>query len=225
MSQKPEKVLFYIDEEDLFVFCESNECLQSISSLLPEGFSNEKTLYTFFVNLFQNDLNYLENYEIKIMEVEDSAITNSKQDYLGKIITYRKELLALKRYYEQLDLIIDNLCANDNKLFSPEGERNMEIIAGRVHRYLSYVINLRDYVTQMREAYQAQIDIEQNQTMKIFTVITAIFLPLTLIVSWYGMTFRYMPELTWKYGYLFVFLLSLMVCLVLYIYFKKKKWF
>ena len=225
ISQKPEKVLFYIDEEDLFIFCESSECLQNISSLLPEGLSNEKALYTFFVNLFQNDLNYLEGYEIRITEVEDSAISNSRQDYLSKIITFRKELLALKRYYEQLDLIFDNLRANDNKLFSPKGERNMEIISGRVHRYLSYVINLRDYVTQMREAYQAQIDIEQNQTMKIFTVITAIFLPLTLIVGWYGMNFRYMPELTWEYGYPSVIVLSLLVCLGLYVYFKKKKWF
>lgn len=224
-SKRPEKVLFYLDSEDLFIFCESKDCMQDISSLFREAFSNEKALYMFFVNLFQDDINYLGNLEIKITDVEDSAIINTKQDYISKIIYYRKELLSLKRYYEQFELILDNLCANDNQILSPDGERYMWIISGRVHRYLNYVLNLRDYVTQMREAYQAQIDIEQNQIMKVFTVIIAIFLPLTLIVGWYGMNFRNIPELTWRYGYLYVIALSLLVCLGLFLYFKKKKWF
>ena len=135
------------------------------------------------MNLFHDDIRYLENFETKITDIEDSALKNSKQNYLEKIIAYRKELLALKRYYEQLDLILDNLSANDNNLLSSEGERYMTIISGRVHRYHSYVLNLRDYITQMREAYQAQIDIEQNQIMRIFTVVTTVFLPLTLIAG------------------------------------------
>ena len=167
--------MFYIDEEDLLILCESNECLKSISSLLPEGYSNEKALYVFFVNLIHDDIKYLGNFESIITDVEDSAITNSKQDYSSKIISFRKELLSLKRYYEQLDLILDNLCANDNKILTPKG-KYIGIVRTR-SRYLYYVLNLRDYVTQMREAYQAQIDIEQNQIMKVFTVITAIFLP------------------------------------------------
>ncbi|MGI6072393.1 MAG: CorA family divalent cation transporter [Lachnospiraceae bacterium] len=224
-EKRTQKILFYIDKEDLFIFCENNDCLQSISSFLPQGFSNEKALYMFFVNLFQGDITYLENFEAEITDVEDSTITNSKQDYLDKIISFRKELLSLKRYYEQFDLILDILCANDNQILTAEGERYMEIISGRVHRYLYYVLNLRDYVTQMREAYQAQIDIEQNQIMRVFTVIAAIFLPLTLIVGWYGMNFQNMPELAWRHGYIYVIVLSLLVCLGLIVYFKIRKWF
>jgi magnesium transporter len=224
-STKPKKVLVYMDNEDLFIFCENEECLSNLSFLLPEGLPNEKALYQFFVNLFHDDIRFLENFETKITGIENSALKNTKQNTQTKIIYYRKELLSLKRYYEQLDLILDNLCANDNNILSAEGERYMTIIAGRVHRYYTYVLNLRDYITQMREAYQAQIDIEQNQFMKVFTVVTAIFLPLTLIAGWYGMNFKYMPELYWKYGYLFVIGLSLLVCAGMLWYFKKKKWF
>lgn len=85
-SKRPEKVLFYLDSEDLFIFCESKDCMQDISSLFREAFSNEKALYMFFVNLFQDDINYLGNLEIKITDVEDSAIINTKQDYFSKII-------------------------------------------------------------------------------------------------------------------------------------------
>ena len=89
---------------------------------------------------------------------------------------------------------------------------------------LHFVLELREFLTQVREAYQSQIDIEQNQIMKIFTVITAIFLPLTLIVGWYGMNFR-IPELDWTYGYLYVIGLSVVVCLITYQIIKRNHWF
>jgi magnesium transporter len=85
-------------------------------------------------------------------------------------------------------------------------------------------MDLRDFVTHVREAYQAKIDIEQNQIMKIFTVITAVFLPLTLIVGWYGMNFQ-MPEFKWRFGYLYVMVLSAVVCVVCFYLFRKRKWF
>ena len=87
---------------------------------------------------------------------------------------YRKELLRLKRYYEQLDSALDNLTANANGLLSEEAVRRLTILANRTERFRNSVLNLRDYVTQMREAYQAQIDIEQNKLMKVFTVITSL---------------------------------------------------
>ena len=59
--------------------------------------------------------------------------------------------------------------------------------------------------------------------MKVFTVVTTIFLPLSLLAGWYGMNFR-MPELTWKYGYPLVILISAGIVVWLIVYFKRKKW-
>lgn len=87
------------------------------------------------------------------------------------------------------------------------------------------VINLRDYVSQVREAYQAQIDIGLNKIMKVFTVISAVFLPLTFLVGWYGMNFESMPEFSWKYGYIFAIGLTLLIIVVCLVIFKRKKWF
>ena len=70
-------------------------------------------------------------------------------------------------------------------------------------------------VSQLREAYQSQLSIRQNDLMKVFTVVTAIFLPLTLIVGWYGMNFANMPELHWRYGYPCVFIVSIGIVLAL----------
>ena len=63
-----------------------------------------------------------------------------------------------------------------------------------------------------------------DELMKLFTIVTVIFLPLTLLVGWYGMNFN-MPELGWKYGYPAVIVLSIIIVLLLILYFKKKKWF
>ena len=65
-----------------------------------------------------------------------------------------------------------------------------------------------------KEAWQAQVDIGLNDIMRVFTVVTAVFLPLTLIAGWYGMNFKIMPELSWTLGYPFAFFLSFVVLVV-----------
>ena len=93
------------------------------------------------------------------------------------------------------------------------------LIRNRIDHLQLSVSSLRDYVTQMREAYQSQIDIEQNHIMKVFTLITAIFLPLTLMVGWYGMNFKHMYELNSPYSYPIFILISILVCISLVIYY------
>ena len=130
----------------------------------------------------------------------------------------------MKRYYEQLSLITSDLAANTDKAFSDEMQKRFAAADRRMDYLLNSVLHLREYITQVREAYQAEIDIEQNQIMKIFTVITAVFLPLTLIVGWFGMNVQ-MPEYKWSYGYPYVIALSVVVAIACIIFFKRKKWF
>ena len=133
-------------------------------------------------------------------------------------------MLRLKRYYEQLNFIFDEMTVNDNQLFSKDGVRRLMTLRNRTDRYLSAVKNLQEMVSQLREAYQSQLSIEQNDLMKIFTVVTVIFLPLSLLAGWYGMNFSYMPELGWKYGYPVIILVSVVIAVTLIWKFKKKKW-
>ena len=84
---------------------------------------------------------------------------------------------------------------------------------------------LREYCLQVRELFQAQVDIRQNRIMQILTVVTTLCLPLSLVAGWYGMNFVGMPELGWKYGYPAVIAVSvLIVILCLWIMKKKKFW-
>ena len=178
----------------------------------------------FFTRLLKNDMSKLELFESRIDATENALISSSPEDCIQKIISYRKELLELKIYYQQLDMIFDNLLMNDNGLLSQDSLRYFSSLHNRTERFLANVLSLRDYVSQMREAYQSQIDIEQNKLMKVFTVVTTIFLPLTLLVGWYGMNFN-MPEFGWRFGYPCVILASVLISVSLVVFFKIKKLF
>lgn len=220
------RVVLYLDAENLLVLCRDERTRSKMAAMLPEEEpDNGKALRRLLAALLDGDLEYLDAYEDAVTEAEDSALTDGRENYLRKIVEYRRELLRLKRYYTQLQSIVEGLLDNENGLLSQAALGRMGILRNRVDRCHAAVLNLRDYVTQMREAYQAQIDIEQNALMKIFTVITAIFLPLSLMVGWYGMNFDWMPELRSKWGYPVFILVSAAVCLVLIRFFKKKKWF
>lgn len=82
----------------------------------------------------------------------------------------------------------------------------------------------RDYTAQLRDLLQAQLEVKQNTIMTVLTVITTIFLPLTLIAGWYGMNFLHMPELQWVYGYPVIILISVLIVAGCLYWFRKKKW-
>ncbi|MBR6273458.1 MAG: LPXTG cell wall anchor domain-containing protein, partial [Lachnospiraceae bacterium] len=84
--------------------------------------------------------------------------------------------------------------------------------------------SLRDYTMQLRDLYKAQIDVKQNRIMTVLTVVTTIFMPLTLIAGWYGMNFRFMPELEWKWSYPVVIGVCVLIAVGSLLFFKKKKW-
>jgi len=220
----PELITIYYTKEHIFFICEGDSCYRLVHQLVKEDPSNEKMLNTFFTGLIKEDIVYIEALEENITDTEDDLLTSPKKECAHEIIEFRRELLKLKRYYEQLNQIFEELVENERGLIDGVYLRNFQILDNRIDRLFSHVLTLRDYVTQVREAYQAQIDIEQNNLMKVFTVVTAIFLPLTLIVGWYGMNLR-MPEYDWSYGYLMVIGLSVIVVLFCFIFFKFKKWF
>ena len=113
---------------------------------------------------------------------------------------------------------------NENGFFREENLRYIHLFMNYMTRRHSSAASLRDYTMQVRDLYDAQLEVRQNRIMTLLTVVTTIFMPLTLIAGWYGMNFRYMPELGWRLGYPGVFCLSVAIVVYCLILFKKKKW-
>ena len=106
----------------------------------------------------------------------------------------------------------------------PHASRLFDHLTGRAQRLLSATEQEKEYALQLREMHQTQLDMRQNQIMKILTIVTTVFLPLSLIAGWYGMNFVNMPELTARHGYLAVCIVSAVCILVELVIFKWKKW-
>lgn len=217
---------------NLLVFVYEDEAGNDVLRRTAEAIANrgirnlslERILYEFFDRLTDGDSERMESIEQDIFNMEEALMTEADRDYIGRIIDLRRRLLSLKRYYEQLLDIAEAMEENQNELLSHGTVRIFRMMTNRIDRLLDSTLNLRDYVSQVREAYQAQVDIKQNEIMKLFTVITAIFLPLTLLVGWYGMNLK-MPEFQWPLAYPAVILVSLIVVVGSILYFKKNKWF
>lgn len=183
-----------------------------------------KALFLFFAQLTRPDAAALEDIEEEISALEEALADQIPEGISGQIGQMRRRLLVLKRYYEGLFDALEDMEENANGLLDKKTLRLLHLQTNRTDRLRIAVMNLRDYVTQVREAYQNQVDLSLNDTMKLFTVITAVFLPLGLITGWYGMNLA-MPELGWKYSYPVVIVLSVAVVVACLWVFKRKKWF
>ncbi len=198
--------------------------LEAVHRFSARDFLPEKFIFAFIDSLIQSDNTGLEDIEMQINRMEDTVLNDFEyKNFNEELLKYKRKLLELRNYYEQLIDIGETLTENENKLFDEENLKYFKIFTQKAERLCSNVNLLRDSLSQLRETYQSALDLKLNNTMKFFTVITAVFLPLTLIVGWYGMNFKFMPELNWRYGYLFVISLSVVVVSVFILIFKRKK--
>lgn len=187
----------------------------------------EKVVYGVLEKLIAGGNGVIEKTERQIISMEKTLVEgkNITPNMNRDIFHLKNRLLIQKNYYEQLFDIGDALQENENNLFSAAELRYFKVFTNKAERLANNTQMLWDNLVHVREAYEASINYSMNKTMQLFTVLTAIFLPLTLIVGWYGMNFTTMPELTWRYGYLGVIVLSLIVVVVSLLWFKKKKLF
>ncbi len=220
---------FYIHKGHLLFIDDTNR-IQKIATRLPEIKATDTTLEArFFIELIEfiinDDVLYLQRYEDMLVSVEEELLDHDIDDFHTDMLRYRREILTLNGYYQQLTELLQMLSENKNGLFNFEDCRLLRVVSNRADRLYDNTKMLREYTGQLREMYQAQIDIAQNRNMRILTVVTSLFMPLTLITGWFGMNFKFMPELSSKYGYIGVIGVSLLVVIGELIFFKKKKWF
>lgn len=219
----------FIGRHYFLIVCHEDTLVKNIMEEISDDdtidVSFGRLLYDFFDKLLEEDSQYIDEYEDKVMELEDGIVINkASKDYVSQIGQFRKKLFGLKRYYEQMITLFNLIIVNENELFNKQSLRLLKIHAGKLERLHGSVMFLNEYVTQIREAYQAEVDINLNKIMKIFTVITAVFYPLTLITGWYGMNIK-MPEYNYAYSYLVIIIVSIVIVVTTIAIFKKKKWF
>ncbi len=216
-----EKGVIFIDDEG---FC--NAIIRKIAN--TKRLVNpclERFLYDFLEQIICDDRKMLESYDHTLDELEDQILDGNTEGVLEQIAEIRNDLRDLKIHYTQLIDVCQELEENENHFFKDENERYFHLVAQRIERLLEMLLTLVDFTIQLREFCQSKIDEKQNRNLAFLTIISSIFMPLTLIAGWYGMNFKYMPELDKVWAYPLVFVVSVMIVVVCIVFFKKNKWF
>lgn len=132
--------------------------------------------------------------------------------------------MGLSRYYKQMAEMGLVLADCPNQLIDGSTMDIFRMFADKASRLSADVQYLKEYTLQIKDMYQARIDVHQNRVMQFLTIVTTIFMPLTLITGWYGMNFAKMPELSWEFGYAMVIFLAVIIIVIEILIFKKKRW-
>ena len=186
----------------------------------------EKLIYTFLESLIADGTGQLEDAALRMAELEEEVFSGGAgKDFNFTLLKMKKDLIKMHNFYEQLLDISSALDEDENSLFDSEYLRYLANLSQKVIRLREDTDSLSSTLSHVQDAYSAYLDLQLNRIMKVFTVMTSIFFPLTIIVGWYGMNFVNMPELHWKFGYVYVIVLSLLISGALIWLGKKKKWF
>lgn len=207
--------------------CSNRDMFMNLMSKIScENITVEKLVCSFFEVLIAGDNKEFEEAQEQINTLEETVLKNNlDKNFNIKLLSLKKELLSLRGYYEQLIDISEALRENENEIFEQAGLKQFSIFTDKAVRLKENVDLLRDSVVHLWDAYQACMDMRLNKTMNVFALVTTVFFPITVVASWYGMNFEFMPELKWKYGYIYVVVLSVTVVSGFYLWLKRKKWF
>ena len=227
VDSEPEEFAFALDEKGI-VFIDPGD---TVSKIIEEIIRTkkwrapglERFIYDFLEQIIHDDNRFLERCEDELDAIE-TAINNDEETDPERIDDIRSNLRKLRTHYERLIDLSQELEENENNFFKEDDLRFFNLFTKRTMRLSDVVSSLLDYSIQIQDNYKSKQADKQNRIITVLTVVTTIFMPLTLIAGWYGMNFKYMPELTSAYGYPAVIILSVLIVVLSILFFKIKKW-
>lgn len=166
----------------------------------------------------------LETIGDQIEQVEDGVILNQEPDTISKIHKFKRAMLFMRRTVWPLREEVSLLGKSGSDLVSEPTALFFRNLYDHTIQVIDTVETYRDLISGMHDTYLSSVNNRMNEVMKILTILATIFIPLTFITGLYGMNFRYMPELFWKWGYFAALGLMLVIAAAMLVNFRRKKW-
>ena len=190
--------------------------------------SCSSVLYELVSFILQHDNTYLLDLERRLDKLEDNMSTDVNeipQDFSDYISETRTDLCVIEGFYKEIADMAEDIETTPAPILSKEVRELYSSLDSKACRLASDTHMLREYILQIRSIYQEKINVRQNNVMSVLTIVTTIFMPLTLLTGWYGMNFDNMPELHEPYAYFIIITIAVMIVTFEVYIFKKKRWF
>jgi magnesium transporter len=226
-----EQLSFILKGNILVTFQErTGDVFDSVRNRIREATGNVRKrgadylLYALLDSVVDRYFTVLESLSEKLEDLETDLLNNPDKGTLNKLYGLRRETLLLRRTIFPLREMISRF----EKLEEPLISNNIKVFIRDLYDHTIKVIEtieiLRDMSSGLLDLYMNSTSNKMNEIMKVLTIMTSIFIPLTFIVGVYGMNFKYMPELEYRYGYFAILGVMVVVVIAMLIYLKRRKW-
>lgn len=167
----------------------------------------------------------LERIGERLDELEDSIPDRAEHGFISRVHDLRQQILEVRRAAWPLREVASALGKDDGPRIDPAVKPYLRDLYDHIITVLDNVEHFREMTTGIRDIYLSSVSIRMNKIMKVLTIISTIFMPLTFITGIYGMNFLHMPELQSRWGYPAVLGVSAVIVLVQLWVFRRRKWF
>lgn len=180
--------------------------------------------YRFIDTIIDHYFVILDGLAEKIELLEDEVMERPKNDTLQKLQVVRKELIYLRRSIYPLRESLNAILKSESNLISSETRRFFSDVYDHALQVIESMETYRDLLSGIMDLYMNTASNRMNEIMKVLTIMSTIFIPLTFIAGIYGMNFEHMPELKYQWAYPFALGIMVFIAILMLFFFKRKKW-
>jgi magnesium transporter len=180
--------------------------------------------YSLIDTIVDNYFLVLERLGEKIELLEEELVAHPTTGTLQEIQKFKNEMIFVRRVVWPLREVLSGLGRKESPLIKETTEIYLRDVYDHSVQVMDTIEVYREMLSGMLDIYLSSVSNRLNSVMKVLTIIATIFMPLTFIAGIYGMNFKYMPELEWRWGYPAVWLVVVVIGISMLIYFRKKKW-
>lgn len=213
-------ILVTVRSQELISFHETVKKISANPKNYPTG---AHVLVALFETRVEFDADMIENMTQKITQLSNSlSMQEADKDLLMEIKNLQEKTMMLRENIIDKQRTVSSMLRSE---FIPaELQPKLSIIIKDINSLVEHIKFSFDRLDYLQDTFLGYVNIEQNKIIKIFTIVSVVFMPPTLIASIYGMNFDFMPELHLKHGYVVSIGLMVVSSLLILYFFKKKKW-
>ncbi len=192
-------------------------------SILRKG-SESEVLYALLDSIVDDYFLVIEKIGEKIDLTEDELLNNPSQDILQNIYGLKRDLIYIQNEIWPMRNIVSALSKNQYGFIDDKSIYYFRDVYDHLIQIISLLDTYRDICSGMLDTYLSSLSNKTNDVMKVLTIFSTVSVPLSFLTGLFGMNFVHNPILSWKYGYMFFWFISVISVMIMIYYFKKKKW-
>ena len=180
--------------------------------------------YALLDTVVDNYFIILENIGAEIDALEEEVMERPNANVHHRVHDLKRQVMSLRKMIWPLREMVSGLSKQESPLIGTTTAIFLRDVYDHTIQVIDSVESYRDLLAGLLDLYLSNVSYRMNEVMKVLTLIATIFIPITFVVGLYGMNFKYIPEIGWRYGYAYVWAVMIAMVAGLISYFKKKHW-